>query len=101
MFERMIKMQKINGEVSITNKSGLHARPASLFVQEANRYQAKIEISFNDRKVNAKSILAILSLGIHKGSTIVLDVEGEDAEAALLGLKHLIEEELPKVDGEV
>lgn len=94
-------MPKVNTEVTITNKSGLHARPASIFVQEANRYKAQIEINFNSKIVNAKSILGILSLGIHKGSTILLDAEGEDAEAALSGLKALVEDELPRVDGEV
>lgn len=92
-------MQQKNVEVLITNKTGLHARPASLFVQEANKYKSQIDINFKDKKVNAKSILSLLGLGANKGSTIVISAEGEDAEVALSGLKEFVEKELPRVDG--
>ncbi len=92
-------MQQNSVEVLITNKSGLHARPASLFVQEANKYKSEIEINCKDKTVNAKSILSILGLGANKGSTIVISAEGEDAGVALSGLKEFLEKELPRVDG--
>lgn len=92
-------MQQKNVEVLITNKTGLHARPASLFVQEANKYKSQIDINYKDKKVNAKSILSLLGLGANKGSTIVISAEGEDAEVALSGLKEFVEKELPRVDG--
>ncbi len=93
-------MQKSSTEVLISNKTGLHARPASLFVREAGRYSSQIEIACGEKKVNAKSILALLGLGAGMGSTVVISAEGEDAPDAVAGLKRLIEEELPRVDGE-
>ncbi|MGM0653427.1 MAG: HPr family phosphocarrier protein [Bacillota bacterium] len=93
-------MQQNSVDVLITNKSGLHARPASLFVQEANKYNSEIEINCKDKTVNAKSILSILGLGANKGSTVIISAKGEDAGAALNGLKEFVEKELPRVDDE-
>lgn len=77
--------------LEIRNKVGLHARPASLFVQEANKYKAEITVRNGDAVANAKSILSILTLGADQGSTIVLNAEGEDASLALSALKSLVE----------
>ena len=93
-------MEKQQVEILITNKTGLHARPASLFVQEANRFESQIEVSYNGKKVNAKSLLSILGLGAHQNSNIVIEVEGEDAKEAIIALKKMFEEELPRMDGE-
>ncbi len=93
-------MEKQQVEILITNKTGLHARPASLFVQEANRFESQIEVSYNGKKVNAKSLLSILGLGAHQNSKIVIEVEGEDANEAIIALKKMFEEELPRMDGE-
>ena len=62
----------ISKEVKITNAIGLHARPATFFIQKANTYKSSIWVEKDDRKVNAKSLLGVLSLGIAKGMTIVL-----------------------------
>ncbi len=80
----------ISREVVITNTSGLHARPATFFIQKANSYGCSIWIEKEDRKVNAKSLLGVLSLGIAKGMTITLIADGKDENAALNGLEELI-----------
>ncbi len=77
-------------EVVITNASGLHARPATFFIQKANCYKSTILVEKDDRKVNAKSLLGVLSLGIAKGMTVTLIAEGQDEEAALSGLVSLV-----------
>jgi len=78
-------------EVVITNASGLHARPATFFIQKANTYKSTIWVEKEDRKVNAKSLLGVLSLGIAKGMTITLIAEGPDENEALAGLATLID----------
>ncbi len=77
-------------EIMITNSSGLHARPATFFIQKANFYKSTILIEKDDRKVNAKSLLGVLSLGIAKGMTVTLSAEGPDEDAAIDGLVSLI-----------
>ena len=77
-------------EIMITNSSGLHARPATFFIQKANFYKSTILIEKDDRKVNAKSLLGVLSLGIAKGMTVKLSADGQDEEDALNGLSDLI-----------
>ena len=78
-------------DVVITNASGLHARPATFFIQKANCYKSTILVEKDDRKVNAKSLLGVLSLGIAKGMTITLIADGQDENAAVAGLVELIE----------
>ena len=77
-------------EVVITNASGLHARPATFFIQKANCYRSTILVEKDDRKVNAKSLLGVLSLGIAKGMTINIIADGQDEDAALDALVSLI-----------
>lgn len=77
-------------DVVINNASGLHARPATFFIQKANCYKCTIWVEKDDRKVNAKSLLGVLSLGIAKGMTVTLLAEGQDEDAALDGLAALI-----------
>ena len=78
-------------DVVITNASGLHARPATFFIQKANTYKSSIWVEKDDRKVNAKSLLGVLSLGIAKGMTVTLIADGQDEESALAGLAALID----------
>ena len=85
-------------KVSIMNETGLHARPASEFVEKASKFSSEIKIIFGDREVNAKSIMGLLSLGISQGSEIKLKTDGEDSEEALKELVNFIEVELPKED---
>lgn len=80
----------ITREVVITNAIGLHARPATFFIQKANGYKSSIWVEKEDRKVNAKSLLGVLSLGIAQGMTIKLIAEGSDENEALEGLQELI-----------
>lgn len=81
----------ISRDIVINNTSGLHARPATFFIQKANSYPCSIWIEKDDRKVNAKSLLGVLSLGIAKGMSITLIADGRDEEAALEGLAQLID----------
>jgi phosphocarrier protein HPr len=89
-------MPLIRKELTVKNKSGLHARPAAVFVQIANKFDARITVRHDDEEVNGKSIMGILMLGAEKDSLIVVEADGEDAEAALAELEKLItsEEEL-------
>ena len=77
-------------EVTVTNSVGLHARPATFFIQKANSYKSSIWVVKDDRKVNAKSLLGVLSIGIAKDMTITLVADGEDEKAALDGLETLV-----------
>lgn len=81
----------ISREVTITNSIGLHARPATFFIQKANTYKSSIWVEKEDRRVSAKSLLGVLSLGIAQGMTIVLIADGQDEEDALRGLSDLID----------
>ncbi len=78
-------------EVVIVNASGLHARPATFFIQKANTYKSSIWVEKDDRRVNAKSLLGVLSLGIAKGMTVTLIADGSDEKEALAGLVALID----------
>ena len=81
----------ISRQVTITNSSGLHARPATFFIQKANEFKSSIWVEKDERKVNAKSLLGVLSLGVAKGMTITLIADGQDENAAVAGLVELIE----------
>ncbi len=81
----------VKRDVVITNNIGLHARPATFFIQKANSFQSSIWIEKDDRKVNAKSLLGVLSMGIAKGMTVTLIADGQDENGALEGLIDLIE----------
>ena len=77
-------------EVTVQSQVGLHARPATFFIQRANEFTANIWIEKEERRVNAKSLLGVLSLGIAKGTTILLSAEGSDEEAAVEALAELV-----------
>lgn len=81
----------VKHDVTITNNIGLHARPATFFIQKANSYKASIWIEKDDRKVNAKSLLGVLSMGIAKGMTVTLVAEGADEAVAIEGLVELVQ----------
>ncbi len=76
--------------VTILNSVGLHARPATFFIQKANSFKSSIWVEKEDRRVNAKSLLGVLSLGIVKGMTISLVADGPDEQEALDSLAELI-----------
>ncbi|MBQ2705107.1 MAG: HPr family phosphocarrier protein [Clostridia bacterium] len=80
-----------NKEVTVNNKVGLHARPATFFIQKANEFKSSIWVEKDDRRVNAKSLLGVLSLGIVGGATIKVIADGSDEQDAVDGLVALVE----------
>ncbi len=78
-------------EVVIKNQVGLHARPATYFIQKANDFKEEIKVIKDEREVNAKSLLGVLSLGITRGSSIKISAVGENEVAAVDALVALIE----------
>ena len=81
----------ISKEVVINNQVGLHARPATFFIQKANEFKSSIWVEKEERRVNAKSLLGVLSLGIVKGTTITLLADGSDQDDAIETLSKLID----------
>ncbi|MCX7715012.1 MAG: HPr family phosphocarrier protein [Clostridia bacterium] len=77
-------------EVVVQNQVGLHARPATFFIQKANEFKSSIWVEKEERKVNAKSLLGVLSLGITKGTSITIIADGADEEEAVKTLVELI-----------
>ncbi|MBQ9757826.1 MAG: HPr family phosphocarrier protein [Clostridia bacterium] len=77
-------------EVVIQNQVGLHARPATFFIQKANEYKSSIWIEKDEKRVNAKSLLGVLSLGVTKGVSITIMAEGTDEEQAVNDLVSLV-----------
>jgi len=90
--DRLVRMQleMISKEVIVSNTVGLHARPATYFIQKANTFRCSIWIECGDRRANAKSLLGVLSLGISKGAHILLIADGIDEADALDALANLI-----------
>lgn len=77
--------------VTIKNASGLHARPAGMFVKKASEFKSIVEIKAKDKVVNAKSIMGIMSLGLGQGDTVTIVADGNDAEDAINELVELVE----------
>ena len=77
-------------EVQIVNKLGLHARASAKLTQLASSYPCEVWLSRNDRRVNAKSIMGVMMLAAGKDAVVVIEAEGENAEAALAALQKLI-----------
>lgn len=80
--------------VTIKNEIGLHARPASLFIQEAIKYSSNIEVVKNDKTYNGKSIMSVLSMSARKGEEILIKAEGEDEQEAVDALVNLVENKI-------
>ena len=80
----------ITRDVTIVNEVGLHARPATFFIQKANSYKSSLWIEKDDRRVNAKSLLGVLSMGIVKGTVVTIIADGVDEAEAVAGLENLI-----------
>ena len=77
-------------EIVVRCESGLHNKQATYFVQKANEFESSIWLESDNRKMNAKSLLGVLSLGIAKGMSVTLTADGQDEELALQGLQALI-----------
>ena len=78
-------------ETVVNNQVGLHARPATFFIQKANEFKSSIWVEKDERRVNAKSLLGVLSLGIVKGTTITLIADGNDEKEAVQALVELVQ----------
>jgi catabolite repression HPr-like protein len=79
--------------VVVKLKTGLHARPAALFVQEANKFSSEVFVEKDDKKVNAKSIMGIMSLAISTNTEVYISAEGSDADQAVNALVGLVSKE--------
>jgi phosphotransferase system HPr (HPr) family protein len=89
-------MPLIKKKLTVKNKQGLHARPAALFVQIANKFDSRITVRRNREEVNGKSIMGILMLGAENGSSIIIEADGEDAQLALTELEKIVTSEEEK-----
>ncbi len=78
-------------DITVKNQVGLQARPATYFIQKANEFKASVWIEKGNRRVNAKSLLGVLSLGISQDVTIKITADGPDEEAAVSALAELVE----------
>ena len=80
--------------VTLGSRSGLHARPAAVFVQHAKSFQSQITLAKEEKTANGKSILSVLALGAEQGDQVLLKISGSDAEQALTKLTRLLEGDL-------
>ncbi|MFA9398307.1 MAG: HPr family phosphocarrier protein [Clostridiaceae bacterium] len=80
----------VEKSVEITNKTGLHARPASEFAKAAGKFKSKVFAELDGRKCNAKSIIGIISLGASQGKVVTVSAEGEDEKEAVEALSSLL-----------
>ncbi|MDR0381136.1 MAG: HPr family phosphocarrier protein [Oscillospiraceae bacterium] len=87
----------VSREVTVNNQVGLHARPATFFIQKANEYKSSIWVEKEERRVNAKSLLGVLSLGIIRGTQISIMADGADEEDAVSALVELISSNFTEV----
>ena len=78
-------------ETVVNNQVGLHARPATFFIQKANEFKSSIWVEKDERRVNAKSLLGVLSLGIVKGTAVTIIADGADEDEAIVTLAELID----------
>ena len=77
-------------DVTLKNETGLHARPASLFVKEASKFESDVKVMLDGKEFNAKSIMGVLSMGATKGDTLEIKAEGKDEKEAVKSLVDLI-----------
>jgi len=87
-------MPQLSEQITVKNSQGLHARPAAMFVQIASRYNSDVTIERDGERINGKSIMGILTLGIQPGATVTLGVEGDDANEVFEELKALLEKDV-------
>lgn len=80
----------ISKMITINNDTGLHARPASLFVKTAAKFKSEVMLQKGDKRINGKSIMAVLALGVSKGADVTISADGIDEEEALNELLELV-----------
>ena len=83
-------MEKI---FKITDETGLHARPATVLVNTASKFNAEISLTYRDKKVNLKSIMGVMSLGVGQGADVVISAEGADADDAIAAISETMTKE--------
>ena len=83
--------KSVRREVTVTNKLGVHARPAAMFVKAANRFESEIVVEKDGERVNGKSIMGLMMLAAGQGSTLVITATGRDAEVAVRELESLFQ----------
>ncbi|MFP4662541.1 MAG: HPr family phosphocarrier protein [Halanaerobiales bacterium] len=88
----------IEKEIVIKNKTGLHARPAAIFVETADRFESEVEMIFDGITVNAKSIIGVLSLGIGKDDRVLLRISGRDEEEAMEKMIEIVKNKFGESD---
>lgn len=91
MSEELPKPASAEKKFTVSNKLGLHARPAALFVQTANRFTCEVTVRKGRQKVNGKSIMGIMTLAVQQGASIIVRTEGPEAEEAMAEISRLIE----------
>jgi len=82
-------MTEVTEEITVVNKLGIHARPAAALVQTVLAYECDVFITYNGNRVNAKSIMGLLTLAATRGSRLTVTCKGEDADAAIQAVKDL------------
>lgn len=80
-------------EYKIVDETGIHARPATLLVQAASKFESNIELEYKGRKVNLKSIMGVMSLGVGKDADVVIYADGSDEEAAINAIEETMKKE--------
>ncbi|MCJ8006074.1 phosphocarrier protein HPr [Lederbergia wuyishanensis] len=80
-------------QFTVTSDTGIHARPATMLVQTASRFSSDVQLEYKDKKVNLKSIMGVMSLGIGKGANITISTDGNDEEEAMAGIEELFQKE--------
>lgn len=88
----------VRRKITVKNKQGLHARPAALFVQVANKFESNVSVIRDDERVNGKSIMGILMLGAEQGCEVTIEADGADAEQAVAELETIVAKEETNVD---
>lgn len=91
MSEESPKPASAEKKFTVSNKLGLHARPAALFVQTANRFNCEVTVRKGRQKVNGKSIMGIMTLAVQQGASIIVRTEGPEAAEAMTEISRLIE----------
>jgi phosphotransferase system HPr (HPr) family protein len=87
--------------ITIQNKQGLHARPAEQFVRLASQYESKIQLVRDDRRIEARNMIDLLTLGATQGTQLTLEADGPDAQAAVDALANLVETGFLQEDAEI
>ena len=87
--------------ITVKHQTGLHARPAALFVQVASKFTSRIWVEMGSKKVNAKSIMGVMSLSVSKGDEVVLIADGKDEKKAMAAIQQLVDsnfKDIPDLD---